>query len=891
MAALDNFGNGAGYIYITDPSGTIFYENLNNDSRGAAVALSQALIAAPLSGQTLAFGVINITAVSGTGSVTSITVNGTQILSSTVTGTTVALLNANLAANIVAYTPTSTYTAYVSNGLLYVQAATGTGSTPNGYVMVVTATSTTFTNTNFSNGGSTGGDYSTGFNGKRFWLWADSVNAIPGSISGATEISSAIIQRGNQTGNAIISGSLSANSSGQLPVTRHSNFQIVIADTHSAAASGTMATMTTAGFVDGDMVQIRGKTASDAITIASGSGNQQLLLGGGVSWISGDASVSLTVEYSATLGQWVEVGRTPGLNFTTASVRGQGIPWAVPGVNVVTMSTGGTVSLTPGTDKGYQEITGSPTLASGYSVVGAGSPLDGDQFIVSYRATPTLSGQTVTIFGAQLTALQAVSGKILVRATYSTTNTAYDVDVFNDVTAVDWATLAQVNGKEPALGNPAVSGYVLASTTGGVRSWVANGGATANGVTFNNKVFVAKNGSDATGLVQRLDLPFLTIAAARAAATAFWTGGTAPSATNRILIDVMPGYYTEGVILDNFVDYNLNDCVIERQSGNFGTIDDNNVSCNSIILGQAVIRRTGTGTPGVGVQLTNAGSNIICNYSNLSSGIGYAVTITNGTAALYGPITAGGVTTTAGTVTINGNITTANTNNTISNTGATTIINGNLVQTGGADCASLTGGTTIINGNVTGSGSALWAVDCFTAGTHTVNGNISHTGAGSSGAVAIGTGMTLNINGNISDTVNASYAVHCNGTGTLNITGNTTSTTALSVGIMDDNGATVNYNSGIITSLLNAVAVTHTGAVHRYNNVRMVQTTASNGCVDITAAATVILKGCTMVSAASGHCVYGSANNVYIYGACEANLAAASVTQLVGTILVSSSVI
>jgi len=34
-------------------------------------------------------------------------------------------------------------------------------------------------------------------------------------------------------------------------------------------------------------------------------------------------------------------------------------------------------------------------------------------------------------------------------------------------------------GIEPALGNPGVNGYVLSSTTVGVRSWVAPGGAAA----------------------------------------------------------------------------------------------------------------------------------------------------------------------------------------------------------------------------------------------------------------------------------------------------------------------------------------------------------------------------------------------------------------------------
>jgi hypothetical protein len=55
-----------------------------------------------------------------------------------------------------------------------------------------------------------------------------------------------------------------------------------------------------------------------------------------------------------------------------------------------------------------------------------------------------------------------------------------------------------------------------------------------------------KNGDDATGLVERLDKPFLTIAAARTAATtAFPTRSNAA----RINIVVEAGTYSENIIL------------------------------------------------------------------------------------------------------------------------------------------------------------------------------------------------------------------------------------------------------------------------------------------------------------------------------------------------------
>lgn len=52
----------------------------------------------------------------------------------------------------------------------------------------------------------------------------------------------------------------------------------------------------------------------------------------------------------------------------------------------------------------------------------------------------------------------------------SSTHTHAESDVTN--------LTADLSSKEPGLGNPGVTGYVLASTTGGVRSWVANGGSS-----------------------------------------------------------------------------------------------------------------------------------------------------------------------------------------------------------------------------------------------------------------------------------------------------------------------------------------------------------------------------------------------------------------------------
>jgi len=78
------------------------------------------------------------------------------------------------------------------------------------------------------------------------------------------------------------------------------------------------------------------------------------------------------------------------------------------------------------------------------------------------KASPTFTG-TVTLPGT------TSIGNL------SSTEIGYLSEVTSDVQN-------QINGKEPGLGNPSVSGYVLSSTTGGTRSWIAPG--TGGGMVY-----------------------------------------------------------------------------------------------------------------------------------------------------------------------------------------------------------------------------------------------------------------------------------------------------------------------------------------------------------------------------------------------------------------------
>ena len=86
----------------------------------------------------------------------------------------------------------------------------------------------------------------------------------------------------------------------------------------------------------------------------------------------------------------------------------------------------------------------------------------------------------------------------------------------------------------------------------------------SSAVPINRNVYVMQNGNDITGVVQRLDLPFATIAAARTAALAYWNGVIAPvpTETNRIKIVVETGIYNETIVIHDFIDYDLQDSTI-----------------------------------------------------------------------------------------------------------------------------------------------------------------------------------------------------------------------------------------------------------------------------------------------------------------------------------------
>lgn len=129
-----------------------------------------------------------------------------------------------------------------------------------------------------------------------------------------------------------------------------------------------------------------------------------------------------------------------------------------------------------------QVVTGASTTTRASMNIPAGTapttPVTGDLWMTGgnlyFRGTSTT--YNLCSAGGGITLSTALTGYTL------GSNTALTA---SDTVLSGFGNLqAQVNAKEAGLGNPSVNGYVLASTTAGVRSWVAMGGGSTNNPTF-----------------------------------------------------------------------------------------------------------------------------------------------------------------------------------------------------------------------------------------------------------------------------------------------------------------------------------------------------------------------------------------------------------------------
>lgn len=317
---------------------------------------------------------------------------------------------------------------------------------------------------------------------------------------------------------------------------------------------------------------------------------------------------------------------------------------------------GGTITLTPKTDKSYLYLNGSATLAGNWVVTGAGTAVE-HSFIVNYASTLVAGVNSVTIFGVVLSTSETLGGGVTVLATYDTTNSTYRVT------------------KIPSN--------------------------TPNTIYSCKAIYVdTVYGNDSSGAAFKQDLPYLTYAAARAAAVAL----TPIVTTNRIWV-VGRGYTNEQIVFANGVDWFLGGCVLDLQAGaGLSTFDDAGVACDSKVYGNPTVYRSGTGTTPVAcIKTSNAGSNVTAYLGDLiNSTTGAsdgAILTTAGTLTVYcNNITAYNysIGASGGTQTVWYKNAISSNNSTVVNAGGTQIVNGVNITSSAKACIANTSGSQVV---------------------------------------------------------------------------------------------------------------------------------------------------------------------------------------------------
>lgn len=344
MSGIQDLGNGFGWIYLTKVDGTTIIGNQPNTPAAVSQMRAAGNVVAPVSGSRSAWAKITITAINGSGSATSLSVNGIDQLGANVvvTGLTSDQAAALISAQLQLYMPTAgyNYTSSCVNNIIYLFGPPSAGSSINGLLPILSSTGSpaiVYTATAFQNGASDNGIFDQSV-GKRFFLNADygpsgipnTLPASPTSLAGAIEISKFIISRGLQTALFAIDATL-ANY--KLPTIERVSAITNIYVTPQSGNSGTLIYINPTDFVDGDIVFVRTAKSTSigtnnfAITVESadnlsvpGVGN--IYLTDGIAYAANARKViQLQYNNDTVLGpSFTEVSRSEITQLTTTVV-------------------------------------------------------------------------------------------------------------------------------------------------------------------------------------------------------------------------------------------------------------------------------------------------------------------------------------------------------------------------------------------------------------------------------------------------------------------------------------------------------------------------------------------------------------------------------------------
>lgn len=449
MSALTDIGNGVGNIIVTKPDGITIVTSFPNNHRGQRQAISHALKSGTLIGNRAAHGTITIDDLTGMAaeSVTAININAVDQLggvSVTVGAHTLTSFAAALAAGINSFTAVSPdYTATAVGNVVNVTAPASSGSTVNGESIGVAKSNPGIltTQTNIDNGSEADTVYDKVI-GYRYLLNSDSND--PEAIGGAVDISKNIIMRGMQTTldtqTIVVASSATALS--------FERTMVIMNILLSSGAPETIDTIDTSDFSIGDQILLSNASGGLAVTFNE-TGN--IVLANNSDFISGDPELVLALKLTDVSGtlKWTEIYRAPNIEISVEAMRNALIPEPILGVTQVTM-TGGSQSLTllAGIDPGYIVVIGSPTLTGSFTIVTpGGTPLPSEVFIIDYKATPNLSGGSVTIFGRPLLVNEIEGGSLRFEARYNSNGPDWRITKLQDTDGGGWIDTSDLDDK------------------------------------------------------------------------------------------------------------------------------------------------------------------------------------------------------------------------------------------------------------------------------------------------------------------------------------------------------------------------------------------------------------------------------------------------------------
>lgn len=278
----NHLGNNLGYIYATDAaeSRIVLYEP--NTEQGLINMRRHALVNAPIVANKSAVAIITVTAAAAAGNLTAINISGVNQIAANVpcASSVLATVAATWAAAINAFTPASGYDYYASasGANVYVFAPDTAGGSVNGVTPVISTSvgSLTATTTSFS-GGSTNTGIIDDLTGYKYWLDANyGSSGIAGSTPAlpnpslpflyAIEVTKVITRRGMETGIPTLENTISGF---VITPDRYSSITTIIVDTEGGAATDYLVKINPTGFVESDVVVIKGADPSRVTTVVS----------------------------------------------------------------------------------------------------------------------------------------------------------------------------------------------------------------------------------------------------------------------------------------------------------------------------------------------------------------------------------------------------------------------------------------------------------------------------------------------------------------------------------------------------------------------------------------------------------------------------------------------